>query len=141
MCGAGNPFGLLIRTHHMDTTAHRRPHRAAAPVLLLGLLLALLWGCGTEQTSDEPDQGGAQEGVIVIADFEYQVPTSVPAGSEVTIRNDDDVGHTVTSDEPGVFDVSVAPGEEATLTVPDEAGEFPFHCTPHPTMTATLIVG
>jgi plastocyanin len=87
--------------------------------------------------------GGAavERVVITILDFSYDVPASVPAGAEVTVRNEDGVGHTVTSDEEGVFDVAVGPGEEATFTAPDQAGEFPFHCIPHPTMTATLVVG
>lgn len=88
--------------------------------------------------------GGSQapsaEVVIEIKDFKFKVPDSVPAGATVTVRNDDSVGHTVTSDEGGVFDVPVGPGEEAQLTVPAQPGEFPFHCTPHPSMTATLVV-
>lgn len=136
-------WGVLIRTHHMDTTARRR-RRASAPALLMtlliALLIALLTGCAPAVETTEEPEPGAQGDVIAIVDFEYQVPASVPAGSQITVRNDDGVGHTVTSDEDGVFDVTVAPGAEATLTVPDEPGEYPFHCTPHPTMTATLVV-
>lgn len=78
--------------------------------------------------------------VVVIKDFAFEVPDSVPAGATITVRNDDSVGHTMTSDEDGVFDVPVGPGEEAEITVPSEPGEYPFHCTPHPDMTATLVV-
>jgi len=114
-----------------------------AATLLAGLLLAVLAGCGSGDTqpADEPQQEGDATGeVIVISEFTYQVPATVPAGAQITVRNEDGVGHTVTSDESGIFDVAIAPGEEAVLTVPDEAGEYPFHCTPHPTMTATLVV-
>ena len=132
----------------MDAAAtrhHRTRHGASA--LLLALPVALLTGCGNGEadgapgaTEPGPGEAGEEAGVIVIVDFEYQVPDSVPAGGQITIRNDDGVGHTVTSDEAGLFDVSVAPGEEVMLPVPDEPGEYPFHCTPHPTMTATLVV-
>lgn len=124
----------------MDPPPQRCARRGGAGALLLTLLLALLAGCGTTDPSGEPDPTGAEDGVILIADFSYQVPTSVPAGSQVRVRNEDGVGHSVTSDEPGTFDVTVGPGEETMLTVPEEPGEYPFRCTPHPTMTATLVV-
>lgn len=83
----------------------------------------------------------AEEVLIVIKDFTYTVPDTVQAGATITVRNDDTVGHTVTSDEDGVFDFPVGPGEEVQLTVPAESGEYSFHCTPHPDMTGTLVVG
>ncbi|MGC0252404.1 cupredoxin domain-containing protein [Pseudactinotalea sp. Z1748] len=132
----------------MDAAAERHPRaRFGASVLLLALLVALLTGCGNGEadgpsgaTQPEPGEAGEETGVIVIVDFEYQMPDPVPAGGQITIRNEDGVGHTVTSDEAGLFHVDVAPGEEVMLPVPDEPGEYPFHCTPHPTMTATLVV-
>lgn len=103
-----------------------------------------------EETTEESTQGAAATSdddddedddlVIVIEDFEYEVPDSVMPGAEITVRNEDGVGHTVTADEGDAFDVVVGPGEEVTFTVPDEAGEYPFHCTPHPNMTDTLVV-
>ena len=62
------------------------------------------------------------------------------AGAEITVRNVDGVGHTVTADEGEAFDVVVGPGSEVTFTAPTEEGEYPFHCTPHPAMTGTLVV-
>jgi plastocyanin len=87
-----------------------------------------------------PSSPGAEESVIVISDFAYDVPAAVPAGGTVTVRNEDSAAHTVTSDEPGVFDVAVGPGEEVEMTAPASGGDYPFHCTPHPNMTATLVV-
>ena len=119
------------------------------------LAAGLLSGCGGQEpagpagtTTDAgggyggPPAGGSQEAsdvVIVISDFTYELPGPVPAGATITVRNEDGVGHTVTSDD-GAFDVAVGPGEETTLTAPDEPGDYPFHCTPHPQMTATLTV-
>lgn len=97
----------------------------------------------TSATETETAEGAAPAGevLIVISDYAFDVPTSVPAGATITVRNEDGVGHTVTSDDDGAaFDVTVGPGEEATFTAPAQAGEFPFHCTPHPQMTATLVV-
>ena len=90
--------------------------------------------------SDWIDLRAAEEVVITIEEFAYDLPDAVPPGAEITVRNMDGVGHTVTADEGGAFDVVVGPGEEVTFTAPSEAGEYPFHCTPHPAMTATLVV-
>lgn len=59
----------------------------------------------------------------------------------MTVVNTDAVAHTVTSDEEGVFDVSIEANSEATFTVPDEPGEYSFFCEPHPNMVDTLVVG
>jgi hypothetical protein len=48
------------------------------------------------------------------------------------------VSHTATSKEAG-FDVDLAPGEEAGLTVTKQ-GTFAYVCRYHPNMQATLIV-
>lgn len=111
---------------------------AVCCALVLGLA-----GCGGADSTADPPDSTAPDGavVITISDFEYDVPETVEPGAEITIRNEDSMGHTVTSDEEGVFDVVVGAGEEVTFTVPSEAGEYPFHCTPHPNMTATLVVG
>jgi plastocyanin len=115
----------------------------------------------TESTPAAPDYGGTQPGgtpapggtaspggtvpaedvVIVIKDFAYTVPDTVAPGATIKVRNDDSVGHTVSSDESGLFDVAVGPGEEVELTVPAEAGEYSFFCKPHPYMVSTLVVG
>lgn len=148
-------------TSPRTTAARHRALRGPAAALAAALLLA---GCGggTEPeepaespratrdagvmtsgpvTSEAPPAAAAEDVVIVIADFAYTVPETVAPGSTITVRNEDTVGHTVTSDEDGIFDVVAPPGEEVSFTVPEEAGEYPFHCTPHPNMTDTLVVG
>jgi plastocyanin len=94
----------------------------------------------TGETTD-PEVEPAEAAVITITDFDYDISGTVTAGAEVTVVNEDSVGHTVTSDEEGLFDVDVGGGEEATFVVPDEPGEYGFYCVPHPYMTSTLVVG
>lgn len=88
-----------------------------------------------EATAEEP----AEEVVITISDFAFDVPDSVPPGAQVTVVNEDSSFHTVTADD-GTFDEGARKGEPVTFTAPEEPGEYPFHCTPHPNMTATLVV-
>ncbi len=65
----------------------------------------------------------------------------VKAGEVVSVTNMDLMGHTVTSDEAGLFDSGiVSKGATKTFVAPTTPGEYPYHCTPHPSMTGVLVV-
>ncbi len=78
--------------------------------------------------------------MITIVDFEYQGPDSVAPGTEITVTNEDSAPHTVTAEDDGGFDVTVAGGETVTFTAPSEPGSYPYICTFHPDMAAHLVV-
>jgi plastocyanin len=81
--------------------------------------------------------GAAAE--IVISGFSFAEPITVSVGQTVTIRNDDAVAHTWTSDD-GLFDSgTLGQGEEFTTTF-EEPGEFSFFCQIHPAMTGSITV-
>lgn len=83
--------------------------------------------------------GDAATAEIVIADFAYSDPGPVPVGTTVTVRNDDGAQHTWTSVDD-VFDSgALGRGDTFSFTF-DEAGEYPFICSFHPTMGGTLVV-
>jgi plastocyanin len=89
--------------------------------------------------SADPTEEPAEKVVITISDFAFQVPETVPPGAEVTVVNEDGSYHTVTADD-GTFDVGARQGEPVTFTAPEQPGQYPFHCTPHPSITAILVV-
>ncbi len=89
------------------------------------------------QTSGTATAGAA---TITIANMSFGDPITVSPGAQITIKNDDSAEHSVTSDTAGKFDVEVEGKEQGTLTAPTEPGEYPFHCTYHPSMHGTLIV-
>lgn len=142
----------------MALTPARHARRSA--VALIGAIV-LLTACGggesdessstasatssgtptSQSASPSASESAADKVVITISDFAYSVPDSVPAGAEISVTNNDDVGHTVTADSGDAFDETVAPGATVTFTAPDKAGKYAFHCTPHPNMTSTLVVG
>lgn len=63
----------------------------------------------------------------------------IPPGTTVRWVNKDPVVHTATSDD-GVWESpSLAPGETFSFTF-EEAGEYAYHCIPHPFMKARVIV-
>lgn len=63
----------------------------------------------------------------------------VPVGTTVRWINRDPVAHTVTADDGAWTSPLIGPGDvfERTFT---SAGEFPYHCTPHPFMQARVTV-
>ena len=77
-----------------------------------------------------------------IVDFAYE-PAMLPVkvGQEITIINEDNAKHTVTSgmrgNTDGTFDVAVAGGGSVTFTI-DAAGSYPYICTIHPGMKGTI---
>ena len=114
--------------------------------VLIGLL-ALLPACGgdgggdaggdaSEATGASEAAGGAAS--MVIADFTFGEVTA-PAGSDVTVTNEDGTTHTVTADD-GSFDVEVAASASGTFTAPGEAGDYPIMCKIHPDMKGTVTV-
>jgi plastocyanin len=66
-------------------------------------------------------------------------PVKVKVGETVTWINDDSGIHTVTSKD-GVFDSGMmGKGQSFSFTF-DKAGEYSYHCEPHPSMVGTVVV-
>lgn len=123
--------------------AHRRGPGAALLALVLGVVLAACGGGSTSSSSDggTAGGGGATSGTdVTITGFAFSPATlSVAVGDTVTWTNEDSAPHTVTADD-GTFDSgNLATGETFTQTF-DTAGTYDYHCTVHPSMTATIVV-
>lgn len=137
-------------------------NRSAVLLTAATATLVLLSGCSTSSSSSpaaggsssgSPSQSGASHSPpsaakpvssapsrIEISNFSFQVPASVKAGATVTVTNADSVAHTVTASATGGFNVNVPANGKATFTAPRKAGRYPFICTIHSTMHATLVV-
>lgn len=104
-----------------------------------------LAGCFSERVAGgEPPAGNLCEGTpantIQIRNYAFvQTQLTVSRGTQVTWVNCDQDIHTSTSDA-GVWDSGpISPNGTFRRTF-DAAGTFPFHCTPHPAMKATVVV-
>ncbi|CAA9248708.1 MAG: hypothetical protein AVDCRST_MAG83-2047 [uncultured Arthrobacter sp.] len=130
-CGSGAESGSSESVAAPSESA--APNESAAPE---ATMTPGAGGSATSSASAEP----AEEAMITIKDFEYEMPESIAPGSTVTVVNEDDAPHTVTAKDDGGFDVDVPAGETATFTAPEEAGEYAVICTYHPEMSASLVI-
>jgi plastocyanin len=106
------------------------------------LTLSRYFGGGGTTTAPAPSgAAAAPDGpVIVMQNLAYGNTTlEVERGTTVTWANRDQVQHTVTSDN-GNFDSGMINGGASWSYTFNEAGTFPYHCTPHPFMQARIIV-
>jgi plastocyanin len=78
--------------------------------------------------------------VVVIKNFAFgPAELHVRVGESVSWLNCDQDLHTSTADGSQWSSPLLAPGDGFTQTF-TAAGEFPYHCTPHPFMTGRVIV-
>jgi len=78
--------------------------------------------------------------VVIIQNFAFgPAELHVPVGGSVTWLNCDQDSHSSTADGGQWASPLLAPGDGFTQTF-TAAGDFPYHCTPHPFMTGHVIV-
>lgn len=106
-------------------------------LIVIGLLMLSVVSI-TESCKKSSDIPGANE--VFIQGMAFSPSTiTVTAGTTVTWTNKDGVAHTVTS-TTSLFDSgSISAGGTYSHTF-STAGTFPYLCTVHPTMTATVKV-
>jgi len=125
---------------------HHRSRRSAITITALACTGLTLAGCsrssapGTDlvRMTASPMAGTT----IIIKDFAFQ-PTSLNAspGAKITVTNQDATPHTVTASGAKAFDTgSIQGGQTTTFTAPTAPGSYPYICSIHPNMHATLIV-
>jgi plastocyanin len=110
-------------------------------IVLLGALVAGT-ACGGDggDTGNGGGGGGTTTTSVSMVDNSFEpADPAVSSGSELTVTNDGEAAHTFTLADGGI-DEQVAPGEETSVSISLEAGEYDFVCSFHPEMTGTLTV-
>lgn len=92
----------------------------------------------TETTKS--DHGMAGMVMVDIKDFMYEGGMNVKPGEQVMVTNDDPEAHTLTSDQAGMFAVTVAPDQTAMFVAPTKPGSYSYHCDFHSNMHGELVV-
>jgi plastocyanin len=118
-----------------------RGWRRSSLTLLGAVLAGLVAGGAAFAMPDAGEHATAlDDPVIVIENFTFQGTLTVPAGATIVVRNADAAPHTVTAIDGSFNTDTIAGGASTTFVAPDTPGSYPFRCTIHPTMTATLVV-
>lgn len=114
--------------------------------LTAGLIAMMLVISVCKKDSDEtptptPPPPGSSSGIDVsIQGMAYgPAALTVSRGATVTWTNRDNVQHTVTADDNTFSSPLINPGGSYSRTF-NTPGTIPYHCTPHPHMTATITV-
>jgi plastocyanin len=82
--------------------------------------------------------GAVPDGVM--KNYKYLPGTlTVNAGQPVTIYNDDVIAHTLALDDRSLVSPNISAGGSFNFQI-DNPGEYPFHCTIHPTMRGKIVV-
>jgi plastocyanin len=128
------PRTSAATTKGVQVTRHSRHsyHRIFGALLIGAALCALLLF---------PHATPAADGVTIpIANYAFGDGTlTIPAGTTVTWINNDEDGHTTTSDT-GLWDSGeLASGTTFAFTFADP-GTYPYSCLDHPGMVGTIVV-
>ena len=116
---------------------------------VVALLAGGVAGCFSERTAAPADEGECRfpvgedvpgSTVVVIRRFEFQpAEIRVRAGERVTWINCAEDAHTSTADGGEWASQLMVPGDAFTQAF-ETAGDFTYHCEPHPFMTGRVIV-
>ncbi len=115
-------------------------HLLRRVTLLFGLAAVLAVSACTSSNDGESTGTPLVGDLINVHGNRFDMPPTVEPGATITIRNKDDVAHSVTAELSVFFDTEVRGGETVTFTAPSSPGSYPLHCRYHPAMRATLVV-
>jgi plastocyanin len=111
-------------------------NRIFLSMAILFSILSITSSC--TKTTDNQGTPGTNEVWIQGMAFDPTTIT-VTSGTTITWTNKDGVAHTVTSNT-GLFDSGTINANGTYSHMFATAGTYPYHCTIHPSMTATVIV-
>jgi plastocyanin len=140
--------GLISKDVAGNVVAH---HGAMIRTLRYAVLLSALAAaasCGSSKSAptapspgnNSPTGVSIVNGARALGNTAYAPnPVTVSVGTTVTWTNNDTTAHNATSDSGAFSSGTMAPGAQFSFTFQSK-GNFPYHCTFHPGMVATVVV-
>ena len=102
-------------------------------------LFALIIFVAAPRTAAAPGSGAAPA-EVKIDNFSFTPATiTVPAGTDVTWTNRDDIPHNVVSDDHSIKSKTLDTDEKFTFTF-TKPGTYSYFCSLHPKMKGTVVV-
>ena len=122
-------------TPAMSTTRKRSPMPAVLAAFFALTAPYAASPAGASQSAPAP-----KTVAVDVDNFKFSVATlEVAVGTTVTWTNHDDVPHTVVSTTKAFKSAPLDTGDSFSFTF-KEAGTFPYFCSLHPHMTASVVV-
>ena len=131
-CGGSTSSDATAATEVPETTSAPEPTNAPTTAT------SPTTSASSPTTTGPATPAGPPVATITIADFAFGAPITVSVGDTVEVVNADRATHTWTAKE-GAFNVTLAGDANTTFTF-DEAGEYAFFCSIHPSMTGSVTV-
>src|SRR5262244_3577013 len=116
--------------------------RISVSVLAVAVAVLSIFGATrvTNAGSPRPAQAQSSSTEVKIDNFVFGPQTlTISAGTTVTWVNNDDIPHTVVSND-GVFKSKVLDTNDKFSFTFAKAGTYPYFCSIHPKMTAKVVV-
>ena len=126
----------------MSTIFHGAPRPSRGAVLLGAVALGLLLLAGLTQVlaGETAVKVAANPATVNIDNFAFTPATlTVPAGTTVTWKNEDDSPHRI-GDKNGTFKSAALDTDDTFSHTFAAPGEYPYICTIHPYMAGKIIV-
>jgi plastocyanin len=126
----------------MSTIFHGAPRPSRGAVLLGAVALGLLLLAGLTQVlaGETAVKVAASPATVNIDNFAFTPATlTVPAGTTVTWKNEDDSPHRI-GDKDGTFKSAALDTDDTFSHTFGAPGEYPYICTIHPYMVGKIIV-
>ena len=115
-----------------------KKNRIASVVPLILLLSTILVSCS--KSSGTNNNLPPAPNTVSIVNMAFTPGTiTVMAGTTVTWKNNDNMTHTVTADDDSYDSGNIGTGSSFTKAF-SIAGTYPYHCSIHPSMKATIVV-
>ena len=107
---------------------------------IAGVLLAMLAGCTRTFAATPAPPPAPANMEVKIDNFTFSPATiTVPAGTQVTWTNHDDIPHNVVADDTSFKSKTLDTDEKFSYTF-TKPGTYSYLCTIHPKMTGKVVV-
>jgi plastocyanin len=138
---------LSLQLKHADSKKPFRPgfgYPLTVLMLILGAVLLAACSSGATKTASHPSNSSSNAvagSTIVIKNFAFSPDSiSVKPGATVTVKNEDEVTHTLTADSGAFTTGNLTGGSTMHFNAPTKPGSYAYRCSIHQFMTGTVVV-